>query len=507
MDRIRDFLPSLSQHKRHAFFQKRLSGFERDPFGAEISRLCLALADYPNPNGWRIAPEDVMLSKSFEQSLAKASVVLCNPPFEDLSPADVKKYGVATTHAPAAILDRVLDHLHPAGVLGFVLPRAFLDRRSYAAVRRRLTERFGDLDILALPDKGWDYADQETALVVATNPAAHRSAMVSYGIVREKQWEAFDLYHDILDRSKVAKTTDDAGTSLAIPELGSVWEQTAHCRTIGDIAEVHKGLEWKNLTANWDDIVADHRFQESRLGIRPRPKDFWGYECPKTAWLSVARERLRRPNALNYRWDAAKIIINKTAKGRGPWRISAFADTHGLYCGETFLVIWPKNASDLVPLTAILNSPIGNAFATVHEGKREIAIETIKDIPVPRLSEKQKSQIAELVKTYKSALANDGNSIDIECAKADRILREIDATVLTAYKLPPRAERKLLDFFNGDERKVRCKFADYFPSTFKPAFSLADWLTGRHEKATVKRFREQSRDLPAHIARALQNTE
>ncbi len=51
LQRLRMLLPSTAtQRSRHNYFTKMLSGYELDPFGVEISRLGLMLADYPNPN-------------------------------------------------------------------------------------------------------------------------------------------------------------------------------------------------------------------------------------------------------------------------------------------------------------------------------------------------------------------------------------------------------------------------------------------------------------------------
>jgi hypothetical protein len=68
---------------------------------------------------------------------------------------------------------------------------------------------------------------------------------------------------------------------------------------------------------------------------------------------------------------------------------------------------------------------------------------------------------------------------------AERLLKEIDALVLSAYRLPPRLERELLDFFRGHDRPAPHGFGDYFPSGFEMYFSLFDYLSPGFTVATV----------------------
>jgi hypothetical protein len=77
------------------------------------------------------------------------------------------------------------------------------------------------------------------------------------------------------------------------------------------------------------------------------------------------------------------------------------------------------------------------------------------------------------------------------------------AVILDAYGLPPRLERQLLDAFNGGERIVPFRFADYFPQEFKPFCTLSEWLNNSPGRSTVERFRSADRDVPDHILEAL----
>jgi hypothetical protein len=47
----------------------------------------------------------------------------------------------------------------------------------------------------------------------------------------------------------------------------------------------------------------------------------------------------------------------------------------------------------------------------------------------------------------------------------ERLLKNIDAVVVGAYRMPPRLERAVLDYFNDNDRKVDHPFHNYFPAT------------------------------------------
>jgi hypothetical protein len=53
---------------------------------------------------------------------------------------------------------------------------------------------------------------------------------------------------------------------------------------------------------------------------------------------------------------------------------------------------------------------------------------------------------------------------------------ETDALILKAYNLPPRLERKLLDFFRGYKRPVPFDFRDYFSPEFTPCIPLYKYI-------------------------------
>ena len=84
MRRMRELLPATwSGKQRHKFFVDKLHGIEIDAFSVEVARMCLMLADFPESNSWDLRHSDVFLGRVLEQSIAKATILIGNPPLKN----------------------------------------------------------------------------------------------------------------------------------------------------------------------------------------------------------------------------------------------------------------------------------------------------------------------------------------------------------------------------------------------------------------------------------------
>lgn len=91
------------------------------------------------------------------------------------------------------------------------------------------------------------------------------------------------------------------------------------------------------------------------------------------------------------------------------------------------------------------------------------------------------ARVVEAAKRYCAALAAVPEQL-LQAADADdvlhRLLIEVDAEVLRAYDLPPRLERRLLEFFRGHEheRRVNHRFLGWLPEDFTAYIPLHEYL-------------------------------
>lgn len=482
--RLRDLLPtSWTPEERHVYLRERLTAIERDTFAGEVCRLSLTLADYPNPDGWKIVQADIFGTDTLENTLPKSRIVLCNPPFEDFKEEERLQYGsrIKSVHKPYEILRRVLED--PPAMLGFVLPKSAIIGSRYNELQSRIAGHYTNIETVALPDRVFACSDEETMLVLASrfDPAKDARVFTKTSWVREKDRRPFletGYLPEAVGRTTSRGVIQNAHKDLWNPPLWEVWEYLADYEKLGDISKIHRGVEWNIPLRKYKDLLVSEEprphFKKGLDRVPGKISPFWAEEF---VYLNM-EERYRRTNAHLLPWDRPKVITNKHLISRGPWRIVGFVDEEGLVFYQTFVCIWPKKGIDPYMIAAIINSPVVNAMLHSRGGKRENHLSTLKNLCVPTILHQNIKKIRELTKHYvslRSGLSESKDSKDIllECSNT---LLLIDGIILEAYDLPPRLERKLLDFFRGYSRPVPFPFPEYFPEDFKPCIPFCQYL-------------------------------
>ena len=321
----------MDEKERHDYFIKRLRGYEIDSFAIEVSKLCLMLADFPNHNGWQLHNEDVFLSKNFSQDLRKAGVVLCNPPFEDFPLKGRNHYTLQSVHKPAELIRRILAALPASGMLGFVLPRAFLDGNSYREVRELLVKRFDDMETVGLPDKIFHRSQQTSALLIARAPRRLDRPVVSltYTHVDDKDRERFLSEYAFTHRDQRLKTLMAAQNSLRVVALREIWNRLERLPKLGSIATIHRGVEWKQP-------FVEERYISStqKPGFEQAFHKVEGIQCfrsPVPTFVCTKPE-YRRGNAWRLPWQRPKILFNASRISRGQWSLAGLRGPKWVGC-------------------------------------------------------------------------------------------------------------------------------------------------------------------------------
>ena len=381
---VRDLLPAgWVDRKRHAFLVDRLSGDETDPFACEVAALSLILADYPNHNGWRIRRSDLFEKDVLKSRMTNRGIVLCNPPFQDFSNEDRSRYPIATKFysKPKAVLNAALDG-HPRA-LAFVLPRPFILDRKFASERCRIEELYGDIELVALPERIFAVSAIESALLIARDPRPAAPAAVTV-----HSTEVAD--HDRVRFLKTGQTTtqrrveravgNPPGGHLWIPPLPELWHYLESAPRLNDCFAIHRGIEWKSSQGDaWSN--------EPRSGYRRglhnarRTRQF---KLQESVFLDCREERLLY-KAINLPWERPKLVVNAARLTRS-WRIAAMLDRSGLLCSQQFFGLWPKRQltdAQLLIFAAVLNGPVANAFLATHSPAKRIRISAIKKVPIP----------------------------------------------------------------------------------------------------------------------------
>ncbi len=479
LERLRDLLPAnVDPDERHRFFVKSLSGFEKDGFALEISRLCLMLADFPFPNGWDLRQADVFDSQPFENTIKRADIVFCNPPYEPFTPEERAAYtGLTSTQKPVELLTRVLSGLNPNGTLGFVLPRQVLDGKGYKSIREVMAKRFSDIEIVALPDRVFNQSQIETAILLATSPHTdNKKVRVTYSHVGDGDRGRFLSDYEVAWRETETKPVESVTVSLKVTPLAKLWDYLKSSQTIGDIATLHRGVQWQP-PFDEDKYISKTEKPGFRKGFYKVDENLMAFQPPATHYLSFQKkDRLR--NAFEFDWDKPKVFVNAATVSRGAWRMAAFTDDAEHCCSQRFTTLWPSDGIPIEVIAAILNGPIANAFVACRENKLDIRKKTIQSIPIPSLTPMLSQSLTHAVRRYQDMWNRESSLRGPNVDRAARhALLAIDAILLQAYNLPPRLERELLDFFRGFERRVSFKFSEYIPANFGPNIPLWMYLS------------------------------
>jgi type I restriction-modification system DNA methylase subunit len=475
---LRDLLPEqLSSEHRHAFLVPRIRGAEIDTFACEVATLSLILADYPNANGWKITPEDLFRPGALVDQIGAAKVVLCNPPWEDFGPDEREEYSEMAAKSfskPMAVLRAVLEAC-PEGI-GFVLPQGFLRQQQYSQLRQQIADSYGRVELASLPDRVFQRAGFEAAVLIATDRRAggqRPEVKLVSTVVNDRDRNEFlstGRVNAERRRTKIVRWGD-----LWIGELDELWELVERYPRLGDFADVYRGLKWWKQGSGCSDVP--------RKGFAPgvfKPADsLLQFGLQKTVYLNIDPEAAMFPGPLTRPWKKPKVLTNVARLSRGPWRMAAAADTSGLVASQAFFGIWPTSPRlPIEAVEAILNAPLTNAFLTERASNQHFTNELLKLLPMPRRD--GLDRIVEAVKRYRAARSHAREQVPSPDTDEllNRLLIEVDAEVLRAYDLPPRLERRLLDFFRGHEgeRRVRHLFQGWIPEDFTAFIPLHEYL-------------------------------
>jgi hypothetical protein len=397
----------------------------------------------------------------------------------------------------------LLQHLPEQAMLGVVLPRQFVDGKSYREVRQLLAQRFQEIEVVTLPDRVFRISQVESALLIAKEPNfnTRASITITYTEVADKDRERFLTEYGYTRREIQEKTTAEAEESFAVIALREIWDRLSHYPRLGEVAEIHRGVEWQSPFDAGKYLSLTKKPGFAR-GLGSAAGNFWCFQTPPSVYLCTKPEH-RKYDAFNLPWDKPKVIMNAALVSRGPWKIAAFADDSGLICSQRFHILWLTDLRwTIKSLTAVLNGPVASAFVDVNESARDIRKQTLQKVPLPRLGTAEIEALDRAVDYYLHIIESlptagslfaenekspfsDSSSV---CELARQALLQIDVLVLKSYNLPPRLERQLLDFFRGAQRSVPFPFIEYFPASFRPTIPLWMYVSPEYQKCRVDFF-------------------
>ena len=476
---VRDLLPdTLNGEQRHAFLVSRIRGAEIDSFACEVAALSLILADYPNANGWEIRSNDLFQDAELARAVTGARVILCNPPWENFDTDERAEYPEMTAKSvskPIAVLQTALEARPEA--LGFVLPQGFLKQSRYAVLRQQVADTYGKVELTSLPDRVFQRAGFEASVLVASelrSGAGKGPTRLCSTVVEDWDRAAFLTTGNFSREHRREKEV--TGGDLWIGVLDELWEFLQDHPRLGGVADVYRGLQWFNQQEGYSTAPKDG----FKPGVFAPRRSLFQFEITSSTYLDMNPESVLLPGPLTRRWDKPKVLANVARMSRGPWRMAAGFDSTGLVASQGFFGIWSRDPNmPLEAIEGILNGPVANAFLTEHGSNQHFTNRLVKQLPLPKRGSLE--HVARAVRSYREARRsshgfslNPGGSDE----RKNMFLVEVDAEVLKAYDLPPRLERKLLEFFRGQERtrRVGHEFGGWIPEEFTAYMRLHEYL-------------------------------
>lgn len=531
---------SMSDAERHEWLKARLCGSEVDDFAREVARLSLTLADIPNSNGWHLDEGNMFATGQLEQRIKNADIIFSNPPFETRQSEAGELFHVGQA---AELLRRISQNAKPGTLLAYIMPQTILDSKKAAGLRKELLTGFEWQEILRLPDKIFEKADVETAILFGRKlPSPKRSSPTRCLHVWDGDVERFRTTGKATVEQERSAERMQEETSMLTPDLVELWDFCQSMDKLCSAGSAGQGFIYKS--------EKDPSFPKGMSKKSDGPKD--GYKLgfynlsqlghthglPSLTWLLYDPRAIDRTVA-GYQTGAPQVVMNHARVSRGPWRNVAYLDNKGHPTRGRFLVVRPSAKSKASPLFlwALLNSPIANAFTKSHSGKRDILSGTVEQLPIPALEATQISVVEAAATAYRRAAvelfgikSKKATKVEAKTATAQTpslpgiedhsgpnaeqleqlkyLHWRMDAAVLALYQLSPALERRLLDYFGGFERVgVPFHQTEYYPAGFEGANTLAellaitaDWETNNQRRIELIEHEEDRRLTKAEEA-------
>lgn len=494
--RMLRFLYSGAEGCFHRYAKKNLIGIETDSFAREIARLSLTMADVPNPNGWKIVGGDIYQGDMLGGKAKNATILLCNPPFEDFSPAEQKAYGrdgqqLRCFNKAAEMLWRTLPYMPEGSVFGVILPRGFLHKKNLADLRKTIISDFELSQICPLPEDVFTFGRHKSVLLFGRKGRAKsRSNTVLYRYVPKEGLKRFQEKCEGRDQYVLqSKFTEGPAVDFRVRELDDVWDYCErNFARLDSIAAGGQGLIYKGEDLPEGAKTFDkERFAGAVKGYALFNKNIVLHRLPEEYWMNLGEEVIRRP-MWGLPTGRARILMNYARVGSGPWRIKTLIDHTGRAVTSAFLAfeIQDENWS-LFSLWGILNSPYANGYMYCNSMERHNLAGTVRAMPIPLCTKGLLEKLERLVGEYFSLMEKKDSEFRIDVGdKAKHLLLSIDAEVMRLYDLPPKMEKQILDLFQGVQRKgVDFPFTGYYAEGFESAIPLHEYLSEEYQRSTV----------------------
>jgi hypothetical protein len=184
-----------------------------------------------------------------------------------------------------------------------------------------------------------------------------------------------------------------------------------------------------------------------------------GVGIHKPLWLRYGQQLRRMADQQVF--DSVKVLVSSNRNPGTAWRLVAAPAPPGLYFSDNFHGMTPEpEGPSVYVISAILNSPLANAWFHAHCRKRKIVQSTLGELPVPDIDGPTAKEIERIARRLEKAViasarqAEEGLFYDgsMESTAVSTLVGELDDVICNAYLLSS-SERRALDIFMTNERR------------------------------------------------------
>jgi hypothetical protein len=432
-----------------------------------------------------IKNSDIYKDDILKKAAQKSRILFCNPPFENFKPKEKTIYDNKTGNKAAEVLAKTLPFMMPKSVFGIILPQGFLHGKKIAELRKYILDECELRVICNLPDNVFAKAGHLSTVILGRKFKS-KNKVKYLNITKTNLGEFKNTYQDDAELINKNIFYEDQHYTFKIPVLKDIWDYCKLYPKFESFCEIGRGIEYKNFEKS----VQKSKFPDAVKGFGKFKinSNIKIDALPEYYWLSTKRTDIENPR-YGFSQNIPQIIVNYARSGGDVWRIKGFLDNKGFLVTKHFLVIRPKINLPLTALWALVNSPFTNAFMYCNCMERLNMEGVLRNMPVPFRGQ-DLSKVEALVDKYfkyeksEFALKDEGKYRQ----NKKQCLLEIDAEILRLYDLPPRLEKKLLDSFEGVQRKgVDFNFDRYYEEGFDSYIPLHMYISEDFKNSNVDR--------------------
>lgn len=362
-DRLRDLQPKdWTLNQSHEDLAVHLQGIDVDHYAADIASSTLFLHANPAGNGWNIKVADTL---NLTPGDVSASIIVTNPPWRFL------RHGVRS-QAANEFVEWSARALAPGGLLGIILPQAWLSAGYSSWVRAQLTKDIDIFEIWRLPDNVFPTSRMSSCVLLGRK----RDGLGGQGsrIVRELHQSNVGRFwkRGIAKSSYLIRGTDnDLWKTVELPRIPT------RVRRLDRIADIRSGSQpASGIESREDGVQFLNHFGDVQPYAHVAEDQLWRLHFPEDFQTARGAKLIGK----------RKILVPAARSVSDPWRLRISIDSIGVAFRNSMRGVAPKHQDDdtiLYALATILGSGFANIFVASFGPDRNIPAHILPSLPVP----------------------------------------------------------------------------------------------------------------------------